>query len=131
MSGSARADYPEEYLEGIRLFNAGEWYEAHEVWEERWQHVGDSTAEFYKALIQFAVAALHWERGNAHGARKLYRTARRYLEPYSPAFLGLDVDDFLARAAAWFEPMLQAIAAKRPLPAPDRGRLPAIRLADR
>ncbi len=34
---SMNSDFHECLAEGVALFNAGRWYEAHEVWEEAWQ----------------------------------------------------------------------------------------------
>ena len=44
MSAESAPPVPEKYLEGIRLFNAGDYYDAHEAWEEHWQNMGDSSA---------------------------------------------------------------------------------------
>lgn len=122
--------YPEEYLEGIRLFNHREYYEAHEVWESRWLHVGDSSANFYKGLIQAAVATLHWERGNVVGARKLYQSMRKYLSAYVPRFMGLDVLAFLQTMEDYFEPLQRAVAAGQPAPPPRSAQPPQITLAE-
>lgn len=124
--GLAAEELPEEYLAGIRLFNAGEYYDAHEKWEERWQEIGDSSADYWKALIQAAVALLHWERGNVHGARKLYRTMRAYMQPYAPRFMRLDVDGFLEMLAAYFEPLHAAAERKEPIPKPEAETRPRI-----
>ena len=122
------AELPPEYLEGVRLFNAGEYYDAHESWEERWLGMGDSAANFYKGLIQAAVALLHWERGNFAGARKLSRSARRYLSAFGPRHLCLDVDEFVAHMDACFAPLYDAFERQQPAPPFDPGRAPRIRL---
>ncbi len=110
------AQPPAELLEGLRLFNEGRYYDAHEAWEERWQEIGDSSAGFWKGLIQIAVAFLHWERGNAAGALKLSRSGRRYLEPFRPRFLGLDLEALLAELERAFAPLEQAARERRPAP---------------
>jgi len=107
---------PEPVRAGIRHFQAGRWYEAHEAWEEYWLTLGGSRAAFYKGLIQAAVALHHWSHGNAQGARKLARSARRYLDPFRPAFEGIDVEDFLARMRTCFQPLEDALAAGKPAP---------------
>ena len=55
------------YRAGIELFNRGEFFEAHEVWEDLWHACASADRRFYQALIQAAVAAYHWGRGNAAG----------------------------------------------------------------
>lgn len=90
------------YFEGIRLFNEGEYYEAHEVWESLWLEDGSDERRFYQGLIQAAVSCLHHERGNRTGAESLFHSATAKLLPYRPVCLGLDVDRFLADFAAWY-----------------------------
>ncbi len=81
--------------EGMRLYHAGDFFEAHEVWEEIWQQKGGSTAEFYKGLIQAAVALAHLKNGNQKGARKLAERAAGRLKPFAPAHLDLDIQKIL------------------------------------
>ena len=45
--------------------------------------------------IQAAVALLHFGNGNLGGAKKVYLSSRKYLEPFQPRFEGLDVAKFL------------------------------------
>jgi predicted metal-dependent hydrolase len=70
------------------------------VWEDLWQECGSPDRRFYQALIQAAVAAYHWGRGNAAGAGRLYHSGRKYMEPFRPRYLGLAVDDFWDAMAA-------------------------------
>ena len=88
------------FREGIELFNRGEFFEAHEVWEDLWHECKSADRRFYQALIQAAVAAYHWGRKNAAGAARLYHSGRRYMEPYRPVHLGLVVDAFWEQMAA-------------------------------
>lgn len=48
------------YLQGVDLFNAGFWWEAHETWEALWKGlpVHDNQAMFLRGLIQAAAACL-------------------------------------------------------------------------
>jgi predicted metal-dependent hydrolase len=102
------SDYPEKYLEGIRLFNEEEFFECHEVLEELWQETLGKEKKFYQGLIQAAVALFHFGNENLGGARKLYVAMREKLDPYRPAFQGLDVDKFLAEMKDCFHDLLDA-----------------------
>jgi len=82
------------YRAGIELFNRGEFFEAHEVWEDLWHECGSADRRFFQALIQAAVSAYHHQRGNAAGANRLYHSGRKYMEPFRPVYLGLAIDDF-------------------------------------
>ena len=87
-------DIPDpRFLEGVNHFNAGEFFEAHEVWEDLWMECPAAERRFVQALIQAAVAVYHLAR-QLRGARRLFHSGRRYMEPYRPAYMGLDVADF-------------------------------------
>jgi predicted metal-dependent hydrolase len=101
-------DYPEKYLEGIRLFNEEEFFECHEVLEELWQETLGKEKKFYQGLIQAAVALFHFGNENLGGARKLYEAMREKLDPYRPVFQGLDVDKFLGEMKYCFQELLEA-----------------------
>ena len=98
--GNRTADSHALYLRGVELFNRGEFFDAHEVWEELWRDCPGADRRFYQALIQAAVAAHHWGRGNAAGAKRLYHSGRKYMEPFRPVHQGLVVDNFWDGLAA-------------------------------
>ncbi len=83
--------YDPRYLAGVVLFNRGEFFEAHEVWESLWlsADVGDNR-RFVQGLIQAAVALHHRDTGNDRGAKKLFASARNYMDGYPELWWGLD-----------------------------------------
>jgi predicted metal-dependent hydrolase len=94
--------YDPLYLKGIAYFNACDFFEAHEVWEELWKNYSGELRLFYKGLIQAAVALHHFGNGNIRGARKVYGSSRGYLNEYRPVCSGLEVEKFLAEFDACF-----------------------------
>ena len=88
------------YRAGVELFNSGEYFDAHEVWEEFWGECPATERRFIQALIQAAVAVYHFQRGNHTGAARLFHSGRRYMEPYRPSHRGLDVDAFWRQVEA-------------------------------
>ena len=91
----ARADTPDpRFLEGAALFDADDYFEAHEVWEDLWRECGQADRRFYQALIQAAVALYHHARGNATGAARLCASGKRYMQPFATAFAGVTVAEF-------------------------------------
>lgn len=94
------------YLQGIQYFNACEFFEAHETWEELWTEYRGAARKFYQGLIQAAVALHHFGNGNIRGARKVYVTSRNYLEEYRPAYEGLDLEAFLDQYERCFAEVL-------------------------
>ena len=128
MSSEATEDgYERLYLEGIAHFNACDYYESHEVWEELWTEYRGHARKYYQGLIQAAVALYHFGNGNIRGARKLHASVHGYLEPYAPRHLGLDVTRFLAEFDAC---LAEVVASTEDFPTIelDPERLPEIHL---
>ncbi|QDU90133.1 hypothetical protein Pla175_35340 [Pirellulimonas nuda] len=107
------------FARGAVLFDAGHYFAAHDVWEELWTGYRGPLRNFYKGLIQSAVALYHYSRGNLHGARKLWRSSTEYLRPFAPLCRGLDVDRFLAEHERCFADVMASDA-----PQPLAQRLP-------
>jgi uncharacterized protein len=75
---------------GIDLFNSGEYWEAHEAWEQEWMPDRKGLdAGFYKGLIQVAAGCLHYTRRNRRGAINKWRSGADYLRPYLPSHQGV------------------------------------------
>lgn len=109
------------YLEGLRLFNEGAFWEAHEALEAVWLPLpkGDPEKRFYQALILLSAAFLHRGRGAARPALRCYRSAMAKLDGLPAVFLGLDLDTLREASARCFEP-LAAGAPRGDLPPPPR-----------
>jgi hypothetical protein len=120
-------DYDTRYLAGILFFNAHDYFEAHEVWEDLWADSHGDERRFIQGLIQAAVGLFHFTGGNLGGALKLYRSSRDYMQPCGSPFLGLDAADFWRQMERCFEPLLQTSNPDRDL-RPDETRLPMITL---
>lgn len=97
---------------GIELFDAGRYLAAHELFDELWEATEGPDAEFFKGLIQAAIALRHFESGNLEGAAKLYTGHRRCLSSYQPAHAGLDVERFLADMQAFLKPVVERRAGE-------------------
>jgi uncharacterized protein len=106
--------YPRLYRLGVRLFNEQEFFACHDALEELWTDTLGPEREFYQGLIHAAVALFHFGEGNLGGARRMYGSARRYLEPYRPWHLGIDLERFLADLQCCFQDLLAAPAGAYP-----------------
>lgn len=88
-------DFEAAYREGVRLFNAGHYWHAHEQWEICWRQSASTDAEFYKGLIQAAAALVHWQRGNPRGLHLNWAKARPRIVAFGRSYRGLELGDFL------------------------------------
>lgn len=86
---------PKEYLRFVELFNAGRYWESHEVLEGPWRA---HRSPFYKGMIIYASAFVHGRRGNPRGVRKQLLKAEKYLTGYLPHYLGVHVEGRLFHA---------------------------------
>ena len=75
---------------GINLFNAGQYFEAHEAWEELWRQTEGPLRLYYQGLIQTSVGLHHLGTGNLNGARAQLGKALQKLEQYPEAFCRID-----------------------------------------
>src|SRR3954471_9926966 len=91
---SQAPDYDPRYLTGILLFNRGDFFEAHEAWEDLWAEAHGAERRFFQGLIQAAVGLCHFANGNLRGAAKLYHSSRAYMDGCTSPFLGLDTAAF-------------------------------------
>ena len=92
--------------EGIRLFNAGEYFEAHEELEHAWNEDQSAARELYRAILQVAVAYLQIERGNYRGAVKMFLRMRQWFDPLPDVCRGVDVAQLRADARRVEEQLL-------------------------
>ena len=119
--------YDPRYLAGVLLFNAHDFFEAHEVWEDLWAESHGPDRRFFQGLIQAAVGLCHFGNGNLGGAAKLYRSSRDYMSGLGDRFHGLDLVAFWERMEACFRPVLGPEPAPRET-RPDPALVPAIKL---
>jgi hypothetical protein len=79
------------FRQSVALFNAGEWYDCHDGFEELWQETLGPDRPVLQGILQIAVAQLHLERGNRNGATVLMGEGLGRLACCGPAELGLDL----------------------------------------
>jgi predicted metal-dependent hydrolase len=77
--------------EGLRLYDAGEFFTAHEAWEGVWLGSPEPEKTFLQGLIQVTAAFYHLQRNNPLGATLLMQAALRRLDRYPPSFGGISV----------------------------------------
>ncbi len=114
------------YLEGIRLFNERQFWEAHEAWEEIWLERDGLESEFLQGLIQSSAALLKYSRHEFPPAQRLYTTAMGRLSLCPDVYMDLDVRAFQRAMEACFRPLL---AGSGGTPGPlDSANIPRIEL---
>ena len=72
--------------EGLRRYNAGEYFTAHEAWETVWLEAQEPDRTFLQGLIQVTAAFHHLGHSNPLGTARLLHAALRRLEVLSGMF---------------------------------------------
>jgi uncharacterized protein len=91
------------FARGVAHFNAQEYFEAHEVWEELWLAAAEPEKTFLQGLIQVAAAFHHHARENAPGARSLLAAGAAKLQGFPDDYRGIAVGDLRTEARRWLE----------------------------
>lgn len=97
--------HPPEFLEGIRLFNRGFYFECHDVWEDIWSGAKGKNKIFYQALIMSAVSLYHFGNENLEGALSCLQKALAQFSQLPQTFLGFDINGFIGQMQRFYEGM--------------------------
>ena len=76
---------------GAEHFNRGEFFEAHEIWEESWTTAPVRYRYFLQGIIHFAVAFHHRSHGNMEGFEKQLTKGRKRLALVKPILNELEL----------------------------------------
>ena len=79
--------------EGLRLFNAGEYFEAHEALEDAWNAEKGTIRDLYRGILQIAVVYLHITRRNYNGAIKVYLRSQKWVKGWPTLCRGIHVEE--------------------------------------
>ncbi len=87
--------------DGAALFNAGLFFECHELLEGAWRNAPAAERPFYHGVILVAAAFYHHEKGNLHGARIKLTEGMKHLQPLLPVSHGVRLDRWLTALGPW------------------------------
>lgn len=90
---------------GCERFNAQDFFEAHEIWEDLWHEYRESDRTFLQGLIQLAAGLYHLDSGNHKGARSQLAKGTAKLQAYCPSYRGIDLTALLHDVSACVEAM--------------------------
>lgn len=87
------------FSEGIRLFNDGKYFDAHEALESAWRQENGPIRDLYRGILQVAVCYLHITRRNYDGAIKMYYRSLKWLTPWPDVILGINISQLKSDSA--------------------------------
>ena len=94
-------------LRGIEQMRRGEYFEAHESFEDVWRAADPVEKDFFQGLVHVTVAWYQARRGNRPGCERQLAKAQRRLAAFVPEHRGVDVALLLTSV----EKAMQTVAA--------------------
>jgi uncharacterized protein len=99
----AGAAEQEAIAQGVALFNARKFFEAHEAWEAVWLVAREPDKTFLQGLIQVSAAFHHYSRGNRRGMEALLRAGLRKMETAPAVHRGMHLEAVRQAVREWLE----------------------------
>ena len=86
-----QGDLHPKAIEGIELFNAGRYWDAHEALEEAWLGEASELRNLYKGILQAGVMYYQIQNENFIGMAKMYLRSKKWLADWPDECLGLAI----------------------------------------
>jgi uncharacterized protein len=100
--------------EGLRFYQGGEFFAAHEAWESVWLESQEPEKIFLQGLIQVTAAFHHLQRNNPRGTALLLQAALGRLERYPARFGGISVTLLCNDIREWLQALETGVATAPP-----------------
>jgi predicted metal-dependent hydrolase len=81
------------FQKGLMEYEKGDYFEAHEAWEDLWSDYNLPDRKFIQGLIQLSVSFVHLRNGNMNGARSLLKKCSEKFEPYQHLQRGINMNE--------------------------------------
>ena len=85
------------YQEGLNHFKSGDYFEAHESWEDLWSDFYLEDRKFIQGLIQLSVSFVHLENGNMNGAKSLLNKSKEKFQLFSGVHREVNLKSLLSQ----------------------------------
>jgi len=83
------------FQDGLKFYRGGNYFEAHESWEEMWSDYYLIDRRFIQGLIQLSVSFVHLENGNIKGAKSLLNKSIEKFKEFNGIHRGISLDNLL------------------------------------
>jgi predicted metal-dependent hydrolase len=108
-----------KFRRGLEQFNHGEFFEAHETWEEIWLTSAEPEKTFLQGIIQVSAAFHHYSRSNHKGACSLMEAGLKKLDKFPASHRDCEIGPLRDSVRLWIE----ALSSGRD---PGRTKIPRI-----
>ena len=81
------------FEKGLNEYEKGDYFEAHEAWEDLWSDYNFPDRKFIQGLIQLSVSFVHLNNGNMIGARNLLKKCQEKFSDYKGIHREINIDE--------------------------------------
>lgn len=81
------------FQKGLAEYEKGDYFEAHEAWEDLWSDYNFPDRKFIQGLIQLAVSFVHLGNGNLTGARNLLKKCENKFAEYAGIQRNININE--------------------------------------
>ena len=85
------------FQEGLKHYRDGDYFEAHESWEELWSDYYLMDRKFIQGLIQLSVSFVHLKNGNIKGGKSLLNKSTEKFVEFKGVQREIDVNNLLTQ----------------------------------
>lgn len=82
--------HPAAVLKGLKALNSGEYFDAHEYFEDAWRETPHPTRELYRSLLHISGGFFRLTEERPRAAKKFFTRAFYWLALFPNPYLGLD-----------------------------------------
>lgn len=90
---------PEQARLAVEMFNAGEYYQQHDLFEALWMETEAPIRDLYRAILQIGIAYYQITRGNERSAMKMLLRSQQWLALLPDECQGIDIGQLKADVA--------------------------------
>ena len=83
----------ELFQRGLNEYDKGDYFEAHEAWEDLWSDYNFPDRKFVQGLIQLSVSFVHLGNGNLTGAKNLLKKCQQKFDDYNGIHREINLSD--------------------------------------
>ena len=80
---------------GLQFYNNGDYFDAHEAWEDLWSDYYFKDRKFIQGLIQLSVSFVHLKNDNMIGAKNLLKKCKNKFLIYNGFHRGININELL------------------------------------
>ena len=81
------------FEKGLNEYEKGDYFEAHEAWEDLWSDYNFPDRKFIQGLIQLSVSFVHLSNGNMIGASNLLKKCQQKFSDYKGIHRQININE--------------------------------------